>query len=66
MKTITVPTESVVTFNKNGIVKIEHVRTATIELTQEIAEAFLRLMGTTAEEAVEACTKIEQEAELHG
>lgn len=54
--TITIPMESVVTYNKNGITKVEHTRKVKIEINQQVAEALLRLMGTTPEEAVEAAT----------
>ena len=53
-RTATIPTESIVTFNKHGITKVEHLHITELSLTQEAAEALLRLMGTTAEEVVEA------------
>jgi hypothetical protein len=55
-RTITIPTESVVTYNKDGIIKVEHLKKTKILINQQVAEAFLRLMGTTAEEAVEVLT----------
>ena len=53
-KTITIPTESIVTINKAGIVKVEHISQTKVEITRQVAEAILRLMGTTPEEALEA------------
>ena len=51
--TVTMPTQSVVTFNKHGIVKVEHQKIAEIEMTEENVEMFLGLMGTSIEEIVD-------------
>lgn len=55
-RTITLPIESVVSFNKHGIVKIEHLKTIEVEISQEVTEALLQLMGTTPEEVIEAAS----------
>ena len=52
-RTATIPTESIVTFNKHGITKIEHVSKAEIPVTEENVVLLLNLMGTTIEEICE-------------
>lgn len=54
MKTIRIPTEAIVSFNKNGITNIEVVNEVQIELNQQSVEALLLLLGTTPEKVFEA------------
>lgn len=57
---ITLPLESLVTFNKNGIVKIEHTKTISGEMNQDLAEALIRLLGSTPEKVLKGVAKAKE------
>lgn len=58
---ITIPAESIITFNKNGIINSTVLSEVKIPLNQKSVESFLMLLGTTPQKIITHCTKNKKE-----